>query len=131
MTLQTPVNFHPLPPLTPSVFHILLALFDRERHGYGIMLEVERSTAGELKMGPGTLYGSIKRMMAAGLVEESDTRPDPQLDDQRRRYYRLTPLGRRTLTAETTRLAQMLRVAQTKGAAAGASSRKAGTKAAR
>jgi len=130
MALQASSSFHPLPPLTPAVFHILLALFDQDRHGYGIMLEVERSTAGELRLGPGTLYGTIKRMLAAGLVEESDTRPDPELDDERRRYYRLTPLGRQTLTAETARLAQILRVAQTKGAAPGAPSRKAGTKAA-
>jgi DNA-binding PadR family transcriptional regulator len=130
MPLQAPSNAYPSLPLTPAVFHILLALFDQERHGYGIMLEVERSTAGELQMGPGTLYGSIKRMQAAGLVEESDTRPDPQLDDERRRYYRLTPLGRETLTAETARLARILRVAQTKGAAPRSPSRKAGTRAA-
>jgi DNA-binding PadR family transcriptional regulator len=117
MAFQASPNLRPLLPLTPAVFHILLALFDQERHGYGIMLEVERSTAGELKMGPGTLYGSIKRMLAAGLVEESDTRPDPQLDDERRHYYRLTLLGRQALTAETARLAQLLRVAQTKGVA--------------
>jgi len=117
MTSSTAASFSPGPPLTPAVFHILLALFDQERHGYGIMLEVERATAGELRMGPGTLYGSIKRMLAGGLIEESDTRPDPGLDDERRRYYRLTPLGRQALLAETARLKQALRAAQAKGAA--------------
>ena len=75
-------------PLTPAVFHILLALADRERHGYGIMLEVEVMTSGRVEMGPGTLYGTIKRMLKADLIEESDERPDPDLDDERRRYYR-------------------------------------------
>jgi DNA-binding PadR family transcriptional regulator len=101
-------------PLTPAVFHILLALADRERHGYGIMLEVERNTGGGLRMGPGTLYGTIKRMRAADLIEETDTRPDPELDDERRRYYRLTPHGRRVLQAETARLERLVRVAQAK-----------------
>jgi DNA-binding PadR family transcriptional regulator len=101
-------------PLTPAVFHILLALADQERHGYGIMLEVEDNTAGELKMGPGTLYGTIKRMLAVDLIEESDTRPDPELDDERRRYYRLTPYGRRVLSAETARLERLVQVARSK-----------------
>jgi DNA-binding PadR family transcriptional regulator len=107
-------NPNPLLPLTPAVFHILLALADRERHGYGIMLEVEHNTDGELKMGPGTLYGTIKRMRDAVLIEESDTRPDPELDDERRRYYRLTPYGRQVLRAETSRLDRLVRVAQAK-----------------
>jgi DNA-binding PadR family transcriptional regulator len=99
-------------PLTPAVFHILLALADRERHGYGIMLEVERNTGGELKMGPGTLYGTVKRLLAAALIEESDTRPDPELDDERRRYYRLTDRGRQVLGAETVRLERLVQVAR-------------------
>src|ERR671932_1479007 len=82
-------------PLTPAVLHILLALADGERHGYGIMREVEGRTGGETRLGPGTLYGSIKRMLADGLIEESDERPDPEMDDQRRRYYRITDFGRR------------------------------------
>ena len=110
-------------PLTPAVFHILLALLDQDRHGYGIMLEVEHNSAGKLRMGPGTLYGTLKRMLAARLVEESDIRPDPQLDDERRRYYRLTSLGRQTLVAETERLSQLLRVAQAKGVNLGATPR--------
>jgi DNA-binding PadR family transcriptional regulator len=109
-------------PLTPAVFYILLALADKERHGYGIMQEIAANTGGQMKMGPGTLYGNIKRMLAANLITESDERPDPMLDDERRRYYRLTDLGRRTLRAETDRLTRMLRVAHAKqqvGAAVG------------
>src|SRR5665811_2047793 len=77
---------HELLPLTPPVFHILLALSDEDRHGYGIMQDVARQTDGALQLGPGTLYGCLKRMLAAGLVEESGERPDPALDDERRRY---------------------------------------------
>ncbi|MDI7277964.1 MAG: PadR family transcriptional regulator [Anaerolineae bacterium] len=101
-------------PLTPAAFHILLALADEERHGYAIMKEVAAQTEGRMRMGPGTLYGSIKRMLAAGLIAESDERPDPELDDERRRYYRLTSLGRRVAAAEAQRLADLVRVAQTK-----------------
>jgi DNA-binding PadR family transcriptional regulator len=103
-------------PLTPAVFHILLALADKERHGYAIMQEVAANSRGQIQMGPGTLYGSIKRMLAAGMIEESDERPDPQLDDERRRYYRLTDYGRRVLSAEVDRLAKLVRVAQAKQA---------------
>ena len=101
-------------PLTPPVFHILLALADEDRHGYGIMQDVARQTGDALQMGPGTLYGCIKRMLAAGLIEEADERPDPELDDERRRYYRMTSLGRRTARAESERLAQALAAAKTK-----------------
>lgn len=101
-------------PLTPAVFHILLALTGEERHGYGIMQEVEALTGGDVNMGPGTLYGSIKRMLAAGLIEESDARPDPALDDQRRRYYRLTGFGQAVAAAEAGRLAKLVRHAQAK-----------------
>jgi DNA-binding PadR family transcriptional regulator len=101
-------------PLTPAVLHILLALADEERHGYGIMKEVEARTGDEVRLGPGTLYGSIKRMLADGLIEESDERPDPGLDDQRRRYYRITDFGRRVAGAEAGRLAGLVRTAQRK-----------------
>src|SRR6187551_2220433 len=77
-------------PLTPAVFHILLALADGEKHGYGIMKEVTQRTEGQMRMGPGTLYGSIGRMLASGLIEETGERPDPEMDDERRRYYHLT-----------------------------------------
>ena len=102
----------PLLPLTPPVFHILLALADEERHGYGIMQDVARQTNDTLQLGPGTLYGCLKRMLAARLVEESDERPDPALDDDRRRYYRMTPLGQRAVRAEARRLADAVTAAK-------------------
>jgi DNA-binding PadR family transcriptional regulator len=102
----------PLMPLTSAMFHILLALVDREQHGYGIMQEVE--SRGNMRLGPGTLYGSIKRMLSDGLIEESDERPDPEMDDERRRYYRLTDFGRRVVSAEVERLAKLVRIARSK-----------------
>jgi DNA-binding PadR family transcriptional regulator len=101
-------------PLTPAVFSILLALADGEKHGYGIMREVEAGSGGRGRMGPGTLYGSIKRMVRAGLIEESDERPDPALDDQRRRYYRLSGVGRRVLQLEVIRLQDQVALARAK-----------------
>ena len=101
-------------PMTPAVFNILLALADGEKHGYAIMLEVEESTHGTVKMGPGTLYGSIKRMLSSGLIEETDERPDPDLDDERRRYYKLSGLGQRALRLEAERLEQQVSVARLK-----------------
>jgi DNA-binding PadR family transcriptional regulator len=103
-----------MPPLTPAVFHVLLALADGERHGYAIMQEVAESTGGGIKMGPGTLYGTIKRLLEARMIEESDQRPDPDLDDERRRYYRLTALGQRAVRAEAQRYADMVTVARRK-----------------
>ena len=113
MTANTPI-YKDILPMTPAMFNILLALADGEKHGYAIMLEVEANTQGEVKMGPGTLYGSIKRMLAAGLIEESDERPDPALDDERRRYYRLSGLGQRVLAAEADRLSRQVSIAQLK-----------------
>ncbi len=101
-------------PLTPPVFHILLALADEERHGYGIMQDVARQTNDALQMGPGTLYGCLKRMLAAGLVEEADERPDPEMDDERRRYYRMTMQGRKTVRGEAQRIAIALSAAKSK-----------------
>jgi DNA-binding PadR family transcriptional regulator len=100
-------------PLTPAVSHIMLSLADGEKHGYAIMREVEEMTDGHITMGPGTLYGSIKRMLGAGLIEETDQRPDEE-DDERRRYYRLTGLGNRVLSAEMARLETMMRAAAAK-----------------
>lgn len=101
-------------PLTPAIAHILLALADQDRHGYAIMQEVERITGGSARMGPGTLYGTIKRMMASGFLEEADERPDPDLDDERRRYYRATDLGRAVLAAETARMSALVNAARAK-----------------
>lgn len=105
--------------LTSATLHILLALSGGELHGYGIMREIESLTSGKLCIGPGTLYRSIKQMLVNRLIEESDERPDPLIDDERRRYYRLTPLGRTVLTAELERLAEIIVIAQGKGLLAG------------
>jgi len=104
----------PSQPLTPAVYHILLALVEGEKHGYAIMKDVEAQTGGTMRMGPGTLYGSIKRMLASALIEEADERPDPALDDERRHYYRLTGLGQRIAAAESQRLERAVAVARTK-----------------
>jgi DNA-binding PadR family transcriptional regulator len=101
-------------PLTPTVFHILLALADQERHGYGIIKEVLGRTNGRVHIMPGTLYGAVKRLLERGLIRETDDRPDPALDDERRRYYRLTDFGQRVLTAEVARLEEQLRQARSK-----------------
>lgn len=95
-------------PLTPAVFHILLALSTEERHGYGIIKDVLERTGGNLRLGAGTLYGSIKRMSDAGLLEESGSRPDAANDDERRRYYRLTRRGRDAAQLEARRLEQLV-----------------------
>lgn len=92
--------------------HVIVALAGGEKHGYAIMRDVEALSGGTVHMGPGTLYGSIKRMIDQGLVEETDDRPDPALDDQRRRYYRLTNLGERVGAAEQARLEQLLSAAR-------------------
>lgn len=96
-------------PLPSATLHILVALGSGEKHGYAIMSEVERLSDGAVRMGPGTLYGSIKRMLADELIEETAERPDPALDDQRRRYYRLTGLGERVCAAELRRLDTLIR----------------------
>jgi DNA-binding PadR family transcriptional regulator len=101
-------------PLTSAVFHVLLALAGGERHGYAIMQEVAGSTGGQIKMGPGTLYGTVKRLLEIRLIEESDERPDPRLDDERRRYYRLSGLGQQVVRAEAQRYAAMVELARGK-----------------
>lgn len=98
-------------PLTPAVLHILLALSARDRHGYGIMKQVEADSQGKVKMGPGTLYGSLGRMVEAGLIRESDRKVDPEIDDQRRVYYRITGLGQKALAAELERYREVVAVA--------------------
>jgi DNA-binding PadR family transcriptional regulator len=101
-------------PLKPQWFHILLALAGEEQHGYGIMQEVLERTMGKVRLWPATLYGSLKRMIEAELIEESSKRPRPELDDARRRYYRLTSLGKRVLDAECERLQELVRTIQVK-----------------
>lgn len=111
-------NFNPNPedllPLSPTIFHILLALADKERHGYGIMQEVKGRTEARVQLGPGTLYGAIKRLLEKGVIKEIDEQPDPDLNDERRRYYRLTDFGQRVLRAEIERLAGLIQQAQAK-----------------
>jgi DNA-binding PadR family transcriptional regulator len=101
-------------PLTPIALHILLALVDRRRHGLGIAAHVEEFTAGRIALGPGTLYGTIKRLLESGLIDDSESNADEASVDPRRRYYHLTPLGRRALEIETRELANVLDVARLK-----------------
>jgi DNA-binding PadR family transcriptional regulator len=102
-------------PLPAATFHILMALADDDRHGYAIIQDVAARTNGEVTLSAGTLYRSIQRMLEQGLVEELRERPAPELDDERRRYYRITALGRAAASAETTRLASLLRLARASG----------------
>jgi DNA-binding PadR family transcriptional regulator len=106
------------PPLTPAVLHILLALSEQERHGYGIMKMVESDSQGKVKMGPGTLYGSLGRMIEAGLIRESDKKIDPEMDDERRVYYKITALGQTALDAELQRYREVIAVAKRKSRSA-------------
>lgn len=96
-------------PLPTATFHILVALADGPKHGYAVMSEVDQLSDGRVRMGPGTLYGAVKKLLAEGLIEESDDRPDPELDDERRRYYRLTGMGRSVTMAEIDRLESLVR----------------------
>jgi DNA-binding PadR family transcriptional regulator len=105
-------------PLTPAVFHILLALSTSERHGYGIMKQVEADSEGKVRMGAGTLYGSLKRMLDAGLIAEGETRVDPEMDDARRIYYRLTDAGGKALAAELDRYEHIVTLRQKLGLSA-------------
>jgi DNA-binding PadR family transcriptional regulator len=106
-----------MPPLSPQAFHILVALADRDQHGYGIMLDVAERTGGKLRLSAGTLYGSVKRLLEQGLIVElrENQRPDKNLDDDRRRYYRLTPLGRKAAKAEVKRMSELLEQARAHG----------------
>ncbi len=94
-------------PMKPDLFQILLALEDEERHGYAILKEVERNTNGQVRLEPSPLYRRLKRLLDAGIVQEADQRPVPELDDERRRYYRLTDYGRQLVTAEAQRLVKL------------------------
>jgi DNA-binding PadR family transcriptional regulator len=106
-------------PLPPATFHILMALAEDDRHGYAIIRDVAARTAGELKLSAGTLYRSIQRMLEQGLIAETRERPAPEDDDERRRYYRITPFGREVARAEARRLAQLLKLARASGFAPG------------
>jgi DNA-binding PadR family transcriptional regulator len=106
-------------PLPLATFHILLALADDDRHGYGIILEVQARTGGALRLSAGTLYRSIQRMMEDGLIVEVHERPAPEQDDERRRYYRITPFGTRVARAEVRRLAELVKLARAAGFAPG------------
>jgi DNA-binding PadR family transcriptional regulator len=103
---------HSLLPLTPAVFHVLVALADEDRHGYAIIKHVAARSDGRVTLGTGTLYGIVKRLLADGLVVESKRRPAAAIDDERRRYYRLTDFGRQVMTAETERLEAMVSAAR-------------------
>src|SRR6516164_11609739 len=104
-------------PLQPTTFHILLSLADEDRHGYAIILDVARRTNGEIKLSAGTLYRSIQRMLELGLIIETKSRPIPEMDDERRRYYRITPLGTAVAKAEVNRLSSLLKMARSSGVA--------------
>jgi DNA-binding PadR family transcriptional regulator len=106
-------------PLPPATFHILLAVADEDRHGYAVIQDVAERTGGELKLSAGTLYRSIQRMLEQGLIVEPRERPAPHHDDERRRYYRITPLGTAVAKAEARRLAQLVRMARARGFAPG------------
>lgn len=120
--MPTASNLNDLLPLSPAVLHILLALAEGEQHGYAIMQQTTALSAGKVRLGPGTLYRSIKQLLKDGLIEESAQRPDPALDDQRRRYYRLTAWGKQVLSAEVERLTRLIQVAQQRGFDGGLSS---------
>jgi len=113
---MTEASVQSFTPLKTQWFHIMLSLAGEEQHGYGIMQEVLQRTTGKVKLWPATLYGSIRRMIEADLIEESDERPAPEQDDARRRYYRLTKLGHRVLDAECERLQDLIRAIQSKRA---------------
>jgi DNA-binding PadR family transcriptional regulator len=114
--LPSPATLLPLPPAT---FHILMALAEDDRHGYAIIQDVAARTGGELKLSAGTLYRSIQRMLEQGLIVETDERPAPDQDDERRRYYRITPYGEVVARAEARRLTQLVKLARQSGFAPG------------
>jgi DNA-binding PadR family transcriptional regulator len=117
--MASPANPEDLLPLAVATFHILVAVADQDRHGYAIMQDVATRTNGALKLSPGTLYGSIRRMLDDGLIVELSERQRPEHDDERRRYYRITPFGRSVAQAEAARLSTLLRQAKSVGLAPG------------
>jgi DNA-binding PadR family transcriptional regulator len=113
----TQVDIDALLPLPPATFHILMAVADEARHGYAIIQDIAARTNGDLRMSAGTLYRSIQRMLEQGLIVETSDRPDPEEDDERRRYYQITPFGAAVARAEATRLSQLIRLARARGIA--------------
>lgn len=111
--MATTKSLPTLPPLSRNALHILLAIGAEERHGYAIMQEVERLTDGAIRLGPGAIYTTIRKLVEENLIEETEERPDPDLDDQRRRYYRLTAAGLAATTAEVRRLEGLIRASRT------------------
>ena len=112
---RTAAEIDALLPLPAASFHILLALAEEDRHGYAILLDVERATGGEVRLSAATLYRTIQRLLDDGLIVELAERPAPELDDERRRYYRITPFGSQVARAETARLAKLVRLARSAG----------------
>jgi DNA-binding PadR family transcriptional regulator len=110
--METPDDYLPL---HKDTFHILVALADRDRHGYSVMQDIAARTGGQIRPSPSTLYSAIKRLLDAGLIEELDERPDPEHDDERRRYYRITKVGRKAAIAEARRLERLLADARATG----------------
>ena len=119
MTKASQSQVDSLLPLSPTIFHMLLALGEGERHGYALKREILQRTGGKLNLGSGALYGSINKMLEQGLIEESEERPDAHLDDERRRYYRITPLGAAVAKAEATRMSKLVKWARALGFAPG------------
>ncbi len=109
------MNADALLPLPEATFHILLALADADRHGYAITQDIAARTGGKVKVGPGTLYRTIQRMLEQGLIQETRDRPPPEQDDDRRRYYRITPFGRSVVQADLARLTQLVELARARG----------------
>jgi DNA-binding PadR family transcriptional regulator len=112
MAKREPNPVDTLLPLPQAMFHMLLALSEGERHGYALKREILQRTSGKLNLGSGALYGSINRMLEHGLIEETGERPDAHLDDERRRYYRITPLGRRVARAEALRMRELVELTE-------------------
>ena len=111
----TPADAEALLPLPAASFHVLLALAEEDRHGYAVLLDVERRTGGEVRLSAATLYRTLERLLEGGLIEELAERPAPELDDERRRYYRITPFGHRVATSEAARLQKLVRLARSAG----------------
>jgi DNA-binding PadR family transcriptional regulator len=110
-----PLKVDALLPLPPATFHILVALAREDRHGYAVIQDIEQRTGGELRLSAGTLYRSIQRMLDQGLIRETRDRPAPELDDERRRYYRITPFGEAVARAEAQRMSSLVRMARAQG----------------